>query len=280
VQGQFHFCIVDFRGRESSESQWRAAQLLTCVPTTHDGGVTSRKSRGRARPIRAQTLLATAWSGCRTGRRRAARSRGEMCYISAIFYNAYRSVYRRFQPVLRRTRVKIASLAIKDPHGRPQLVSPAWPVMIQDGGGTPVSGAVFMVSYANREEKGSDVNVAAHLLIDVLGGAVDGALVISNDSDLRFPVEQARQHVPIGVVNPSRNYLAGDLRGTAGSGAGRHWWARLTSGDLKAHQLPDPARLLPSRNGWMALISPKWQVNRSVDTSRGRPRRSVSPCIA
>jgi hypothetical protein len=100
-----------------------------------------------------------------------------------------------------------------------------------------------MVSYANREEKGSDVNVAAHLLLDVLGGAVDGALVISNDSDLRFPVEQARQHVPIGVINPSRNYLAGDLRGTASTGAGRHCWARLTSGDLKAHQhvdqLPD-----------------------------------------
>jgi hypothetical protein len=60
-----------------------------------------------------------------------------------------------------------------------------------------------MVSYANREEKGSDVNVAAHLLLDVLDGAIDGALVISNDSDLRFPVEQARLHVPVGVVNPS-----------------------------------------------------------------------------
>jgi hypothetical protein len=47
-----------------------------------------------------------------------------------------------------------------------------------------------MVSYANREEKGSDVNVAAHLLLDVLGGAIDGALVVSNDSDLRFPVQQ------------------------------------------------------------------------------------------
>jgi hypothetical protein len=32
-----------------------------------------------------------------------------------------------------------------------------------------------MVSYANREEKGSDVNVAAHLLLDVIGGAADGA---------------------------------------------------------------------------------------------------------
>ena len=45
--------------------------------------------------------------------------------------------------------------------------------MIQDAGGAPVNGAVFMVSYANREEKGSDVNVASHLLLDVLGGVVD-----------------------------------------------------------------------------------------------------------
>ena len=59
-----------------------------------------------------------------------------------------------------------------------------------------------MVSYANREEKGSDVNVAAHLLLDVLGGAVDGALVISNDSDLRFPVEQARRRCPSASSTP------------------------------------------------------------------------------
>ena len=43
--------------------------------------------------------------------------------------------------------------------------------------------------------------------------------MISNDSDLRFPVEQARQRVPVGVVNPSRNYLAGDLRGDPSTGA-------------------------------------------------------------
>lgn len=138
-------------------------------------------------------------------------------------------------------RVKTAPLAVRDPQGRPRLVGPAWPVMVQDGRGGPVTGAVFMVSYANREEKGSDVNVAAHLLLDVLSGDVDGAVVISNDSDLRFPVEQARQHVPVGIVNPSRNYLAGDLRGSPATGAGRHWWARLTASDLKAHQLPDPA---------------------------------------
>jgi hypothetical protein len=147
-------------------------------------------------------------------------------------------------------RVKNAPLAVKDRQGRPQIVRPAWPVMVQDGLGGNVDGAVFMVSYASREEKGSDVNVAAHLLLDVLGGAVDGALVISNDSDLRFPVEQARQHVPVGVVNPSRNYLAGDLRGVASSGAGRHWWVRLTCNDLKTHQLPDPVGRYRRPDGW------------------------------
>ena len=66
-------------------------------------------------------------------------------------------------------RVKTAPLAVKDRAGRPKLVAPSWPVMIQDDGG-PVTEAVFMVSYANREEKGTDVNVASHLLMDVLTG--------------------------------------------------------------------------------------------------------------
>jgi hypothetical protein len=122
--------------------------------------------------------------------------------------------------------------------------------MIQDGTGTAVNTAVFMVSCANREEKGSDVNVASHLLLDVFGGAVDGALVISNDSDLRLPVEQARQHVPVGVINPSRNYLAGDLGGAANFGVGRHWWAKLSSEDLKTHQLPDPVGHYRRPLGW------------------------------
>jgi len=147
-------------------------------------------------------------------------------------------------------RVKMAPLAVKDPQGRPKLVGPQWPVMIQDGHGGPVNDAIFMVSYANREEKGSDVNVAAHLLLDVLGGAIDGALVISNDSDLRFPVQQARLHVPVGVVNPSPNYLAGDLRGVSSAGVGRHWWTRLAAADLRAHQLPDPAGQYRRPHGW------------------------------
>src|SRR5262249_25437959 len=147
-------------------------------------------------------------------------------------------------------RVRTAPLAVKDPHGRPRLVAPDWPVMVQDGRGEPVSGAVFMVSYAYREEKGSDVNVASHLLLDVLQGAVDAAVVISNDSDLRHHVQQARARVPVGTVNPSPAQLAGALRGTAADGVGRHWWRKLTQADFTKHQLPDPAGSYSRPIGW------------------------------
>lgn len=98
----------------------------------------------------------------------------------------------------------------------------------------------LLVSVSAWEEKGSDVNVASHLLIDVLGGAVDAAIVISNDSDLAFPVLRAREHVPIGTVNPTNKSTPRALQADRQAGAGRHWWRRLTSADLEAHQLPNP----------------------------------------
>jgi hypothetical protein len=72
------------------------------------------------------------------------------------------------------------------------LTTADWPVKVQASTGAPVPDARFMVSYAYREEKGSDVNVASHLLLDTLQGVIDAAIVISNDSDLRLPIEQAR----------------------------------------------------------------------------------------
>jgi hypothetical protein len=107
-----------------------------------------------------------------------------------------------------------------------------------------------MVSYAHREEKGSDVNVASHLLVDVLTGSVDAAVVISNDSDLRFPVQFARSHVPLGVVNPSRNHLAGALRGQGSDGVGRHWWRQVSAAELRTFQLPDPVAGYSRPSGW------------------------------
>jgi len=148
------------------------------------------------------------------------------------------------------TRVKTAPLATRDPRGQARLQRAQWPVMIHDSHGNPVRDATFLVSYADREEKGSDVNVASHLLVDVLRGVVDAAVVISNDSDLRYPVQQARQQVPVGIVNPSNSPLAGDLRGAADDGARRHWWYQLTPADITAHQLPNPAAGVPRPPGW------------------------------
>jgi hypothetical protein len=138
------------------------------------------------------------------------------------------------------SRVKRAPLATADQAGRPILATSQWPVMVRDSNANPINNAGFMVSYAYREEKGSDVNVAAHLLLDTLEARVDAALVISNDSDLRFPIQEVRRRVPVGTVNPSQRHNAGALRGTAADGVGRHWWVKLEAADFRNHQLPDP----------------------------------------
>ena len=48
----------------------------------------------------------------------------------------------------------------------------------------PVAGASPYVRVIKTEEKGSDVNLATHLLTDGFRGAYDIAVVITNDSDL------------------------------------------------------------------------------------------------
>jgi hypothetical protein len=147
-------------------------------------------------------------------------------------------------------KVRIAPLALPDRKGRPALVRSAPPVLVKDAAANNVPDASFMASVAYREEKGSDVNVASHLLIDVLTGQVDAAIVISNDSDLKFPIQYARRHVPIGTVHPGHGQLAGDLRGQPTDGAGQHFWRQLAAADFTAHQLPNPAGGYTSPTGW------------------------------
>ena len=57
------------------------------------------------------------------------------------------------------------------------------------------------------EEKGSDVNLATHLLHDAHLGRFDIAVVISNDSDLLEPIKIVRQelHKQVGILNPHPN---------------------------------------------------------------------------
>lgn len=135
-------------------------------------------------------------------------------------------------------RIGTAPLAVADVHHRPEIVRPKWPVMLQDSHDQDVPDGRFMVSIARREEKGTDVNVASHLLIDVLSGAVDAAIIVSNDSDLALPVKFARGKVPVGTVNPTPGYRAGKLAGTPTEGVGGHWWYQCVPGDFFSHQLP------------------------------------------
>jgi uncharacterized LabA/DUF88 family protein len=57
------------------------------------------------------------------------------------------------------------------------------------------------------EEKGSDVNLATHLLHDAHLGKFDVAVVVSNDSDLLEPIKIARieLHKIVGIINPHPN---------------------------------------------------------------------------
>lgn len=57
-----------------------------------------------------------------------------------------------------------------------------------------------------NEEKGSDVNLATQLLLDAFDDNFDLAIVISNDSDLAWPILKVRQKFRknVGVYKPER----------------------------------------------------------------------------
>ncbi|WP_374009368.1 NYN domain-containing protein [Leifsonia sp. LS-T14] len=147
-------------------------------------------------------------------------------------------------------RTSTSPLAVADKRGRPIITNPTWPLMVQDGSGNNAPASIFMASVARREEKGSDVNVASHLLLDVLQRNVDAAVVISNDSDLAFPVKEARKRVPVGTVNPTKNYTAGALSGSPADGIGGHWWHRLQPSDVLSAQMPTTVQHISKPVGW------------------------------
>jgi hypothetical protein len=56
------------------------------------------------------------------------------------------------------------------------------------------------------EERGSDVNLTAHLLSDLMLGCFDAAIIVTGNPDLAVPIRLARQFsgLPVGVLNPQR----------------------------------------------------------------------------
>ena len=63
------------------------------------------------------------------------------------------------------------------------------------------------VRVIKTEEKGSDVNLATHLLHDAHMGRFDVAVIVSNDSDLLEPIKIVREHLHkrVGILNPHPN---------------------------------------------------------------------------
>jgi len=62
------------------------------------------------------------------------------------------------------------------------------------------------VKVLKTEEKGSDVNIAAHLVNDGHRGRFEVAVLITNDSDLLEPLKMVRYELklPVGVINPQK----------------------------------------------------------------------------
>ena len=87
------------------------------------------------------------------------------------------------------------------------------------------------------EEKGSDVNLASHLLLDAFRGDCETAIVVSNDADLKAPIEIAKTElgIKVGVLNPhppERRSL--DLQPT--------FFKQLRRGPITASQFPPVLR--------------------------------------
>jgi uncharacterized LabA/DUF88 family protein len=100
------------------------------------------------------------------------------------------------------------------------------------------------------EEKGSDVNLAAYLLLDAFGRHYDAAVVVSNDSDLETPIRRVQQilGVSVDILNPTSR--ASDiLRRVARS------YASITLADAQVCQLPANVK---AANGGTIRRPPGW----------------------
>ena len=96
--------------------------------------------------------------------------------------------------------------------------------------------AIKFASVIKTEEKGSDVNLALHLLNDAWLNLYDCAVVVSNDSDLAESLKLVKtQHKKIiGLITPSNTHPSRELMQYA------DFNKRIRKGVLAASQLPDP----------------------------------------
>jgi uncharacterized LabA/DUF88 family protein len=97
------------------------------------------------------------------------------------------------------------------------------------------------VRVLRTEEKGSDVNLAAHLLWDAFAGKIDCAVLVTNDSDLVEPVKIVRRELQltVGIIFPvSRS----GRRPSVELSKEASFVKQVRKSVLERSQLPDPVR--------------------------------------
>jgi len=101
-----------------------------------------------------------------------------------------------------------------------------------------------------HEEKCTDVNIAAHLIYDAAHHCFQQALVITNDADLRGPIEMVskKMGLPVWVFNPRLNFP----HMVRGEGIFNRW---IRAKNLEIAQFPDEltdksGRKLFRPSGW------------------------------
>jgi hypothetical protein len=87
------------------------------------------------------------------------------------------------------------------------------------------------------EEKGSDVNLATHLLADAFRSDFEAALVITNDADLAEPIRLVCHELalPVGIANPHRPFK----RSIALERVRPTYFRQIRESVLRSCQLPD-----------------------------------------
>lgn len=98
------------------------------------------------------------------------------------------------------------------------------------------------------EEKGSDVNLATHLLNDAWLDAYDCGIVVSNDSDIAEAMRLAKLHQKkcIGIITPGNSTTSFQLKKHA------NFVRKIRKGALAASQFPDqiPNTRIWKPKGW------------------------------
>ena len=92
-----------------------------------------------------------------------------------------------------------------------------------------------MLEVYRSEEKGSDVNLAAHLIHDAHLGRFDCAMVISNDSDFKESVKIVKQEIGklVGIYVPRSQRPSAQLRSVAS------FFRTIPTSAIRDSQFPD-----------------------------------------